>query len=68
MICRHAQFNSEVKVIRVGENEYKVDVTVACARCFKPLEFVGLPMGVHPINATKSLDGTEARLNAQLIS
>lgn len=63
-MCDHV-FKSEVVVTQIGPNEFKVDIQVACSICFKPLEFVGLQMGVHPELPTKSLDGTECHLNAK---
>lgn len=67
-ICKHLEFKSEVNVYDLGDGIYKVDLQVACADCFKPLMFVGMPAGVGYEKPTTSLDGTEARLSAKLIS
>jgi len=68
MSCPHSNFKAEVTVVNIGGGDFKVDVTVHCADCFKPLSFVGMPAGLFPEKPSVSLDGTEARLNAKLFS
>jgi hypothetical protein len=67
MPCKHV-WKAEVIVTDMEDGTYKVDVQVCCGTCFKPLQFIGMDMGIHPTLPMVSLDGTEARLNAKLIS
>lgn len=61
--CKHEQFVGEIKVNRLEDTgRFMCDVTVRCAACGKPFQFLGLPIGLNLNGATTDFDGTEARL------
>lgn len=66
--CVHMNFKAVVKVSRLtdGENgpvtSYMAEVTVECAECHLPFEFMGLPGGLISGAAAVSADAQEARL------
>ncbi len=40
---------------------YTTDITINCAECGIPFQFLGLPLGVSPEFPTRSFDGLELR-------
>lgn len=50
--CEHQNFHALVRVGRISKDEggpitaYMADITVKCAECQQPFEFVGVPMGL----------------------
>lgn len=72
-MCEHNNFKTQCNVFKLTDEEgnptgMTVDITIACADCFKPLEFIGLPGGINPNYPTVSADGLEARMPVKLIS
>jgi hypothetical protein len=62
--CLHMNFHAQVNVGRLTNDSgvvtsYTTDITVKCADCNTPLEFVGLPLGSSPYHPTVSMDGLE---------
>lgn len=70
-MCEHNEFAVNVKVSRLKDTEegpvthYAADVTIQCADCHLPFQFVGLPGGVRADKPTTSADWCEARLPIQ---
>lgn len=65
-MCEHKNFQAQVDVIRLTDdkgnvNGYTTDITINCADCFKPFEWVGLPMGVNNTKPCVSVDGIQLR-------
>lgn len=66
--CEHKIFNAQARVGRLTDGEdgpvtgYTCDLTIICAQCLKPFQFIGLPGGVAPNYPTVSADGLEARI------
>jgi hypothetical protein len=66
--CEHMEFAAKVNVGRLTETEggpvtgYTADVTIKCAQCGLPFQFLGLEPGVDTQGARVSLDGLEARI------
>lgn len=67
--CQHMNFAANVSVGRHLDDKtethvvgYSAEITVKCAECGKPFQFLGLPMGVDTHGARVSVDGLEARL------
>lgn len=64
--CRHCDFEATVDVNRVeradGGIDFAADVRVTCTRCRKPMQFLGLPLGLNMRGAATSPDGLQARL------
>lgn len=67
--CQHLEFVSNMVVVRHADNEtdnniigYSAKITVRCAECEKPFQFLGLPMGLDTQGARVSVDGLEARI------
>lgn len=73
MSCLHDQFSAIVNVGKLTLNDgtptgaYVVDVQARCEGCGARLQFEGLPVGVDTHGATRSVDGTEARLRAIIV-
>lgn len=61
--CTHRDFHANVKVIRFEDGPgCMAEVTVKCAECGKPFQFLGLGPGLNMAWAAVSVDGLEARL------
>lgn len=65
-MCDHKNFNAKVNVTRLTDHSGKVtgyttDITVHCADCFKPFEWIGVPGGYSPLQPMVSADGLELR-------
>lgn len=67
--CVHMNFKAHVAVgrLQAGETDativgFTADVTVECADCGHPFEWVGIPMGYSPMHPMCSVDGLEARM------
>lgn len=67
--CKHMDFKANVKVGRLtaAENSdvvvwFDAEVTIECAECGIPFEFMGLPMGLSPLEPCCSVTGVEARM------
>lgn len=67
MTCEHVNFKANVSVGRLSLEDggpithYSADVTIECAECGEPFEFLGLPVGLTSYGATTSLDALELR-------
>jgi hypothetical protein len=44
--------------------KFAIELSVRCDACHMPLQFLGMPVGVHPERPTVSATGTQARLHA----
>lgn len=68
MECKHEQFQSQVNIFRLSEEEgaeingYVADITISCTECGIEMEFIGLPQGSSPYQPMVSIDCTEARM------
>lgn len=63
MTCEHKDFAASVTVSRLEDTGgFAADITVTCAECQVPFQFLGLPGGLHPGKPTTSVDCTEARM------
>lgn len=63
MTCKHEDFNARVEVVRLENvGKFMADVTVNCAQCNLPFQFLGLPAGINMEGAMVSVDGLEARM------
>ena len=67
--CIHENFQVVANIARCTRSEedstvvaYYCELTVKCATCEKPFEFIGLPMGMSPGQPRCSVDGQEARM------
>lgn len=61
--CKHMNFKALVKVARLEDvGKFMAEVTVQCADCDLPFQFLGLEPGLKLNGATVSLDGLEANL------
>lgn len=67
MDCKHENFKVECNVSRLTEVEggpvtgYTTDITIHCADCFKPFQWVGVPLGYSPNQPMVNFDATELR-------
>lgn len=62
MSCNHPEFEASVDVNRLEDaGRFCADVRIVCAKCGKPMRFLGLPMGLDINGASVSHDGTEGR-------
>ncbi len=62
-MCEHKDFHAHVAVNRLEDiGRFAADVTIRCAECNTPFQFLGLPTGLDLDSPTRSVDGTEARL------
>ncbi|TIR78836.1 MAG: hypothetical protein E5X15_10485 [Mesorhizobium sp.] len=73
MPCKHMNFGASVAVNRLEDTgRFMADVTIRCADCNEPFQFIGLEPGLKMNGATVSIDGLEARLaispNSQAMS
>lgn len=63
MNCKHEDFNARVDVTRLETSGgFMADVTINCAQCNLPFQFLGLPAGINMQGAMVSVDGLEARM------
>jgi hypothetical protein len=69
MTCEHLNFQANVKVTRLTDNEnenvvtgYSADMKICCVDCGIPFEFIGVPGGYSPIQPMVSFDATELRV------
>ena len=61
--CRHEDFVANVAVNRLEDTGgFAADITIRCAECQKPFQFLGLPGGLSPDKPTVSADCPEARM------
>ena len=61
-VCPHLSFRAQVNVNRMEDTgRFSADVTVWCAECKLPFEFVGVPSGLDWARPMVSIDGTELR-------
>lgn len=67
--CQHMNFEVYANVCRMTDDKdakvvtgFLADVTIKCAECAKPFQFLGLPMGIDTQGARVSVDGLKARL------
>lgn len=66
-MCDHKNFKAQCDVTRLTNPEgdtitgYTTDISIMCSDCFKPFQFIGVPMGSSPIQPMCNFDGTELR-------
>ena len=61
--CKHMNFAAHVAVNRLEDvGRFTADVTIKCAECGLPFQFLGLEPGLKMDGAAVSVDGLEARL------
>ncbi len=67
--CKHLNFIAKNVVARLMDDDdpektigYSMNVSVKCADCGLPFEFVGMPGGYSPRQPMVNLDATEARI------
>jgi hypothetical protein len=67
-MCEHMNFAARVNVIRMSHEEggpitgYMSEITINCADCGKPFQFLGLEAGLDTQGARVGVDGLEARI------
>jgi hypothetical protein len=68
MACDHENFRAQVNVHRMNDIEggpitgYMSEITISCAQCGIPFEFLGLEPGIDTHGARTCLEGIEARI------
>lgn len=61
--CPHMNFVAQVNVARIEDiGRFAADITIRCADCGLPFQFLGLEAGLNLAGATVSVDGLEARM------
>jgi len=61
--CKHMNFDARVEVARLEDTgRFMAHVTIKCAECGEPFQFLGIEPGLNMRGATVSIDGTEARM------
>lgn len=61
--CKHEAFDGNNAVHRMEDSgQFMLDVTIKCAQCGLPFQFIGLPLGLDLSGAAMSPDGLEAHL------
>jgi hypothetical protein len=66
--CAHEHFQCVARVGRLSEVDggpitgYTADITICCADCGLPFEFLGMEPGSSPVAPRCSIDAAEARL------
>ena len=61
--CKHEDFAANVAVARLEDSgRFMAEITVKCAQCGKPFQFLGLEPGLDLNGARVSLDGLEANI------
>lgn len=74
MSCPHEVFDAAVAVGRITDESgallgrYTVELRAHCRACGKHLAFQGLPVGIDTHGPTRSPDGLEARMVAEVVS
>lgn len=59
-MCEHKNFSANCKVARLEDSgRFMLEVSVQCAECRKPFQFLGLQPGLDLNGARVSLDGLE---------
>ena len=62
-MCAHENFSANVRVARLEDSgRFMAEITVKCAQCNKPFQFLGLEPGVDLDGARVSIDGLEANI------
>lgn len=62
-MCEHHNFAAQVNVARLEDTkQFMAEITVKCAECGRPFQFLGLAPGLDTQGATVSVDGLEARI------
>lgn len=65
--CQHEAFEATVEVNRLMKASdgpvtgYSASVTIWCADCREPFQWIGVPIGLSPRSPAVSLDGRELR-------
>ena len=67
MNCKHENFQSNVSICRITNNDgnadrFNAELRVNCVDCGEPFKFLGLPTGLDLNGASVSVDGFEARM------
>ncbi len=63
MTCKHMDFHANVGVARLEDSgRFMAEITIHCAECGKPFQFLGLEPGIDTDGARVSLDGLEANI------
>ncbi len=63
MSCAHENFSANVNVARlVDTGRFSADVTISCADCGQPFQFMGLKPGISTREPMVSPDALEARM------
>lgn len=61
--CKHEDFRASVKVARLQDSgRFMAEITVKCAQCNLPFQFLGLEPGLDTEGARVSIDGLEANI------
>ena len=62
-MCDHKNFKANVAINRLEDSgRFMADVTVRCAECDLPFEFMGLEPGLNLNGAAVSIDGLELHI------
>jgi len=63
-VCKHNEaHNARVEINYMEDTgDFQACVFIECAKCGKPFQFLGLPLGLSLVGAAMSVDGVEARL------
>jgi len=62
-MCKHESFAAKVGVARMEDTgQFMAEITVHCAQCDLPFQFMGLEPGIDTQGARVSVDGLEARI------
>lgn len=62
-MCEHMNFAAHVAVARIEDvGSFRAEVTIKCADCGLPFQFLGLPPGYSAAGAHVSLDGLRTDL------
>jgi hypothetical protein len=62
-MCEHKEFKACVAVARLEDvGRFMAEITVHCAECGLPFQFLGLEPGIDTDGARVSLDGLEANI------
>jgi hypothetical protein len=61
--CAHEEFAGDIKVARFTDSgRFMAEITIKCAQCGTPFQFIGLEPGLHLGGARCSLNALEARI------
>ena len=62
-MCEHKDFRAKVGVARLEDTkQFMAEITISCADCGLPFQFLGLEPGLDTHGARMSLDGLEANI------